>query len=200
MKITAVLLTALLAAAPTARAVDNPDVLRLSQQLQALDVDPETANAAAFERLQARQALDALTAARSKDRPSLTQVAERRVEAAGIAARTVGLQREIDTLERERSDLIVEASRQEASRARQESERLRVQAQIQAEDATRLQEQATQEAAARADAETALDGVADAQTAKLKAARQREAELARREAELTGAAPAPVPVKKKGKK
>lgn len=190
-------LVALLFAAPLAQAADNPDVLRLSQQLQALDADPATANDAAFERLQARQALDALAAARSKDLPLLTQVAERRVEAAGIAARTVGLQRDIDKLERDRSDLIVEASRQEATRARQESERLRVQGQIQAEEAMRLQEQAAQDAAARQDAEVALDGVAGAQAAKLKAARQREAELARREAELMGSAP---PAKPKGKK
>ncbi|MGH8032669.1 MAG: hypothetical protein ACREO8_09970, partial [Luteimonas sp.] len=152
-----------------AQAADNPDVARLAQRLQSLDADLGTAGVAAYERLQARQAIDALAAARSKERPGATLVAERRVETAEIAARTVTLQREIDRLGHERSELIVEASRQEAARARQESERLRVQAQIQAEEALRLREQADQEAAARLDAEAALDGVAGAQAAKLKA-------------------------------
>jgi len=62
-------------------------------------------------------------------------------------------------------------------------------AQIQAEEAARLREQADADAAARADAEGALDSVASGQAAKLRAARQRAAELARQEAELMGEAP-----------
>lgn len=178
---------ALVLASSPARAADNPDVQRLSQRLQALDADPAIANAAAYERLQARQALDALAVARSKRRPAALQMAETRVETAEIAAHTEITQREIDRLERERSELLVEASRQDAARARQEAERLRIQAQVQAEEAARMREQADADAAARQDAETALDDVAGAQAAKLRAARQREAELARREAELTGA-------------
>lgn len=191
---------ALLLALAPARAADNPDVMRLSQRLQALDADPATANAAAYERLQARQALESLAAARSKRRPAALQVAETRVETAEIAARTEVTRREIDRLERERSELLVEASRQDAARARQEAERLRIQAQIQAEEAARLREQADADAAARQDAETVLDDVAGAQAAKLRAARQREAELARREAELTGKPPPKQPSKAKGNK
>lgn len=185
------LAAALCLVATSALAQDDAVTAALVQRLQALDADPATAGVAPYERLQARQAIDALAAARSRDRPTATQVAERRVEAAEIAARTVGLQREIDALDRERSDLLVEASRQDAARARQEAERLRVQAQIQAEEATRLREQADLESAARLDAETALDGVAGGEAEKLRAARQREAELARREAELMGEAPPP---------
>ena len=194
-------LALLLLVAPLAHAADNPDVVRLSQRLQVLDADPATGGVAAYERLQARQALETLAAARSSQRPSALRVAEQRVGTAEIAARTAVTQREIDKLDRERSELLVEASRQDAARARQEAERLRVQAQIQAEEAARLRQQADEDATARADAETVLDGVAGDQAAKLRAARQREAELAKREAELRGdAVPAPVPKKTKGKK
>jgi hypothetical protein len=104
------------------------------------------------------------------------------------------VQREIDRLDRERSELLVEASRRDAARARPEAERLRIQAQVQAEEAARLREQADADAAARADAEGALDSVASGQAAKLRAARRRAAELARQEAELMGEAP-PAPAK-----
>lgn len=191
---------ALLLALTPARAADNPDVPRLSQRLTALDADPATANAAAYERLQARQAIEALAAARSKRRPDALRMAETRVETAELAAHTEVTRREIDRLERERSELLVEASRQDAARARQEAERLRIQAQVQAEEAARLREQADADAAARQDAETVLDDVAGAQAAKLRAARQREAELARREAELTGAKPPAKSGKSKGNK
>ncbi|MEE7558488.1 hypothetical protein HH299_01075, partial [Xanthomonas sp. Kuri4-2] len=68
--------------------------------------------------------------------------------------------------------------------ARQEAERLRVQSQIQAEEAERLRQSAEQEALARQDAELALTSVAGKQTAKLNAAQQKAAQLAREEAEL----------------
>lgn len=188
-------LAALLLVAPLAHAAENPDVLRLSQRLQALDADPATATVAAYERLKARQALDALAAARSSVRANALLVAEQRVETAEIAAHTEIIRSEIGQLDRERGDLLVEASRRDAARARQEAERLRIQAQIQAEEAARLRLQADQASAAQQEAETVLDNVAGAQAAKLRAARERAAELARREAELMGeTAPPPEPV------
>ena len=137
-----------------------------------------------YERLQARQALASLDAARSNQRASALQIAQWRVETAEIAARTERSRRELVELERQRSQLLVEASRQDAVRARQEAERLRIQAQIQAEEAARLRLAAEEEGAARQQAETVLQGVASGEAAKLRAARQREAELKRREAEL----------------
>lgn len=182
------LLSAWLAAAPAHAAEDDPDAARLSQRLQQLDGDLRLANAASYERLQARQAIDRLLAARSRDRANALYVAERRVETAEVAAGNELTRREIERLDRERSDLLVEASRRDAERARQEAERLRVQAQIQAEETERLRLAAEQEAAARQQAEGVLDDVAGAQAKKLRAARQRQAELARREAELMGEA------------
>lgn len=153
-------------------------------RLQALEADPRLGGFAAYERLRAQQAVDALAAARSSQREHAARVAARRVSIAELVARTEATRREIDRLDRERSELLVEASRQEAERARQEAERLRVQAQIQAEEAQRLRAAADAEAAARQQAEDVIVDVAGDQTAKLAAARAKEAGLARQEAEL----------------
>src|SRR5690606_6383148 len=179
MKYLSIGLAALLLAAPLAQAAENPELVRLSQRLQALDADPATAQVAAYERLQARQALQALEQARSSARPAALKVAQARVETAEVAAQTAVIEREIDRLDRERSELLVEASRRDAARARREAERLRIQAQIQAEEAARLREQADAATTAQAEAEGALDSVASGQAARLRAARQRAAELAR---------------------
>ncbi|MEN5116738.1 hypothetical protein ABE488_05310 [Luteimonas sp. TWI662] len=160
------------------------DEAALQQRLQAIDADAGTAGAAAYERLQARQALAALATARSSQRASALQIAQWRVETAEVAAKTEVARRELGGLERDRAQLLVEASQQDAVRARQEAERLRIQAQIQAEEAARLRLAAEEELAARQQAETVLQGVASGEAAKLRAARQREAELKRREAEL----------------
>ena len=157
----------------------------LQARLQALDADPERATLAAYERLRARQALDALAGTRgAQAKADARQVAEWRVETAEIAAATGLARRQIDRLDRERSELLVEASRQDAARARAEAERLRIQAQIQAEEAERLRLEAEMESGARQRAEGVLDDVAKSQAERLRAARQREAELKRQEAEL----------------
>jgi hypothetical protein len=160
---------------------DNADAGRL----QALDADPRLNGFAAYERLRAHQALDAALAIRNaKSRDAAVQRAGRRIEIAELAARTEATRRQIDRLDRQRSELLVEASRQEAERARQEAERMRVQAQIQAEEAQRLRLAAETEAAARQQAEDVILDVGGEEAAKLKAARERDAELARQETEL----------------
>lgn len=163
----------------------------LAQRLVALDANADTSGVAAYERLQARQAVDALGNARSRDSADALYVAERRVQVAEIAARTAVMQREVDRLERERSELLVEASRQDAVRARAEAERLRLEAQVQAEEAARLRQQAAAAAAAMQDVEGALSTIEGAQEAKREAAREREAALARKEAELIAGGPLP---------
>lgn len=173
-----------LAFSVSAQPAPDPDVARLSQRIAALDADPTTSPLAAYERLRARQAIDAVAAARSRDRAGAVYVAERRVQAAELAARIQAAQRELEQLDRERSELLIEASRRDAERARAEAERLRIQAQIQAEEAERLRLQALASQQAVADADLALEGVADAQAATIEAAREREVRLARQEAEL----------------
>jgi hypothetical protein len=183
---------------------DDPDIARLAQRVSISESSPDAAQYGAYERLKARQAIDAVRTARSRDRAWAFRIADRRVEIAEIVTRTQLAQREIDRLDRERSDLLVEASRRDADRARAESERLRVQAQIQAEEAERLRVAAEQETQARQQAEGLLDNVAGQQAAKLRAARERDAELARKEAELLGQtggdAPKPTPKPKPKKK
>jgi hypothetical protein len=158
-----------------------------AMRLQALDADPRLNGLAAYQRLQARQAVEALATVRSSQRANATVLAARRVSIAELAARSELTERAIDRLDRSRSELLVEASRREAERARQEAERLRVQAQIQAEETQRLRAAAEAEAAARQQAEDVIIDVGGEQAAKLKAARKREADLARQEAELMAA-------------
>ena len=178
-------------ATQTALAAENPVVVQLNQRLAALQADPDLADLAAYEKLQAQHAVTAFSKARRSQRETAQYVAERRVQIAEIAARAQAARREADRLDRTRSELLVEASRREAERARREAERLRVQAQIQAEETVRLRLAAEAEALARQEAETTLDTVAGQQANRLSAARQRELKLAREEAELVSGAKLP---------
>jgi outer membrane protein OmpA-like peptidoglycan-associated protein len=155
-----------------------------AQRLLALEADPRLNAHAAYERLQARQALDAAANARSSERAVAQELAGRRVAIAELSARTGATLARIDRLDRERSELLVEASRQDAARARAEAERLRMEAQIQLEEAQRLRAAAEAESMARQEAEEVIFDVAGEQAARLQAAREREAELARQEAAL----------------
>ncbi|KAF1686633.1 hypothetical protein B1992_06910 [Pseudoxanthomonas broegbernensis] len=171
-------------AAPPARAAEDAEASRLQARLAALQGDPVQARLGIYERLDAQQAVAALAKARRAERADALYLAERRVEIAEIAAGNEAAQRELVRLDMQRSELLLEASRREAERARRESERLRIQAQIQAEEAERLRMAAEAEAAARSEVEEALGKATGRQTAQLSAARRKEAELARQEAEL----------------
>ncbi len=161
-----------------------PAAAPAAQRLQLLDADPRLNPFAQYERLQARQALAAAQAAGKRERVAAEQLAERRVGIAEQAARIEAARRDIDRLERERSELLVEASRRDAERARAEAERLRMEAQVQAEEAARLRAQAEQ-------AEAVLDTAQIDQGARVAAAREKEAALARKEAELVAGARLP---------
>jgi len=169
---------------PSALDSEPPATGDYAMRLQALAADPQLTAFGAFERLRAQQAVDALAKAPRRKHEAADYLALRRVEIAELTARTESSRRDIDQLDRERSELLVEASRRDAEAARAEAERLRVQAQIQAEEAERLRQQAAQSDLAMQDVEAAIAGVSDVQAAKLRAAREREAKLAREEAEL----------------
>lgn len=168
-----------------ALAKDDPEAIALSNRLAALQANPQTADVARYERLQAQQAINAFAEAKRRDRDELRFLADRRVEIAETAARAAAARRQLEQVEGTRSELLIEASRREAVRARQEAERLRMQSQMQAEEAEQLRQQAEAEMLARQDAEQALSSVASKQTARLSAAQQKAAQLAREEAELT---------------
>lgn len=185
---TASIVLSLALLAGTAHAQSGPaieDVARLGQRLQVLDADMNLAGVAAYERLRAQQAIQSLAAARSnQQRADTLALAERRVEIAEVASATELARREVERLERTRGELLLEATRQEAARARAEAEQLRLQARLQAEEAQRLREAAEAEALARQEAEDLIQTVGGAEAERLRAARAREAELARQEAEL----------------
>ena len=187
-----ILLAACLAlASVSVRAADDADVARLQARMDTLQADPALGRMAAFEQMEARQAIARLDDARRSERAGMLYVAERRVEIAETAAAAESARRELAALDLQRSELLLQASRRDAERARQEAERLRIQSQIQAEEAERLRLAAEAEAAARTDVEQALTSVTGKQTAQLSAARRKEAQLARQEAELVSGAKLP---------
>lgn len=162
----------------------DPAVQQLQQRLRTVASRPEQAAATAYERLRAEQAVQMLADAPSRQREFARQLANRRVEIAEIAGRTASAQQQLEQLERERSDLLLEASRQDAAQARAEAERLRVQAQIQAEEALRLRAEAEAASLARDEAENLILDVGGEEADRLRKARERAAELERQEAEL----------------
>lgn len=178
-----------LAPAALAAAKPDPDVERLQASLAVLDGDPALADLAGLERLRARQALTALQAARSRDRPQALFLAEHRVEIAQDAAQAELLEHQADQLDRERDAILLEASRRDADQARQEAERLRVQTLAREEEAERLTVSAEADRQAREQSDaTAVAATAEAaQARKLAQAREHEASLARKEADLAAA-------------
>ncbi len=161
----------------------DPDVGRLRAQLQGIDTDPAYADLARVERLQARQAIDALAIARRSDRVQALFVAERRLDIAGFVAEAEHHQRQLEQLEREHGRILLEASRRDAEMARLETEKLRLQSLARAEEAQRAQEEA-----ANAIALSELSTAEAEQAKRLAQAQAAEAALARKEADLAFAA------------
>jgi outer membrane protein OmpA-like peptidoglycan-associated protein len=176
------LLAGVAAAAPKA----DPQFDRISAELAALDADPALSGLAGLERLQARQALLRLRDARSRDREHAAWLAVRRVEAAVAAANAQLLEQQSAQLDRERDQIMIEASRRDAVRARREAELLRVQTLAREEEALRLAE-AGRLATEQSEAEAEAANAQAAQANRLAEARAREVELARKEAELAAA-------------
>lgn len=164
------------AQAQSAAKLHEEAVAGLTAELSTLDADPSLGNLAGLERLRARQAIAAASEARRSDREHSVRIARVRLQAARFAAEAELLAEQSDQLDRERDQIMVESSRREAERARRESERLRLKA-LAREEAAEREEAAQTLALEAAGAETA-------QARKLAEARAREAELARREAEL----------------
>lgn len=164
----------------------DADVQRLQTQLDQLEAEASLAGLAGLERLKARQALDALRSAKSRDRSHAVFVAERRIETAQVTAQVELLRRQSQQLDREYDQLQIEISRRDAEMARRENERLRLQSLAREEEAQRLLETERMAREAQAAATAAAEAEAE-QARRLAAARAREAELARREAELASA-------------
>ncbi|TXK59846.1 OmpA family protein [Alkalisalibacterium limincola] len=181
-----ILAIALLANAPlqaqTRDRVDQ-DVERLERDLRRLDDDQALSRLGAVERLQARQAIQAVREARASDREHRIYIADRRIETARAAAQAEQARDRVQELERERDRIVLDAARRDAELARREAERLRMQSLTRQEEALRaLQEREL----SLQEAEAAMEQAE--QSRRLADARGREASLARQEADLASAA------------
>ncbi len=161
------------------------DIERLSRSLSQLEADARLGRYAANEITRARTALLTLDeSGKGKKREHLLYMAERRVDIAWATANVLDFENQLAELQREHSRLQLAAARHEADQARRELDQQRLLAQIRTEEAERQADEARtlgeqETAAARAEAD---------QAQRLAAAQARETTLARREAELAGAA------------
>ena len=173
-----------LAASATAQAKqDTIDVGRLNSSLDQLANDPGMGGYAQAEQARARDAINRLAQASSRERPHALYLAERRVDLAKAAAQLQDAQVKLAQLDREHDQILLDNSRRDADNARRELERQRMQYQLAQEEAARLQEQgqAYSQAADQARAEAA-------QAKKVAAAQSKVATAARREAALAAQA------------
>lgn len=162
---------------------DDIDISRLTGSLNQLADDPGMGNYAQAEQARARDAINRLAQASSRERPHVLYLAERRVDLAKTAAQLQDAQIKLTQLDREHDQILLDNSRRDAELARRELERQRLQYQLAQEESARLQAQGLEysQAAeqARAEAERAK---------KLAAAQSKVARAARRQAELAAQA------------
>lgn len=174
---------ALAVLAPAHARQDDIDISRLTNSLNQLANDPGMGNYAQAEQARARDAINRLAQASSRERPHVLYLAERRVDLAKTAAQLQDAQVKLTQLDREHDQILLDNSRRDAEMARRELERQRLQYQLAQEEAARLQAQGQEysQAAdqARAEAERAK---------KLAAAQSKVAKAAKRQAELAAQA------------
>lgn len=170
-----------LAAVGAARAAkEDMDVARLTSSLEQLSSDPTLGSYAQAEQARARDAVNQLAQARSRDRAHALYVAERRVDLARATAQLQVAQQQVNKLDREHDQILLDGSRREAEQARRELERQRLQYQM-------AQEEAARQLAAGAEATAQAQAQAD-QAKKLAAAQARVANAAKKQAELAAQA------------
>ncbi|MEP6484130.1 MAG: OmpA family protein [Rudaea sp.] len=157
------------------------DFERLRSSLNALSADPALGNLAPAERALAEQAVQALndSSGGKAEHAQRLYVAERRVDIAYAAAQAVEAEQRLAKLDRDHDRMLLEASRRKAETARMEVEKQRIQSMLQAEESERLRAEGEQNAQA-----AELARAQAAQTQRLADAQAKEAELARKEAQL----------------
>lgn len=164
-------------------ATKDPDVARLSAQLEQLSADPELGQYALAQQVLARNAINDLQDAGRSAHDHALFMAEQRVALAQASAKTEADRARLDQLRQEHDQIMLQASQADAAAARAELARQRLQYEAAVQQAQMLQQQgaqATQQAQqAQAEAE---------QAKKLAAAQARAATLARKEARLAEAA------------
>jgi len=169
---------------PSAGASEVPvgdSVAQLSLALDALDLESRDGNAAALERLQARQAIERLQIARTRDQPAALDEAQVLLRTAEYSVKASQLREQLVQLDREHDAIMVEASRRDAALARKETERLRLQALAREEE----QLQGVELESSGAPAVEQAASATGEQARRVAEAKAKEAELARLEEELS---------------
>jgi chromosome segregation ATPase len=179
LRLSAVLL-ALAATGVAQAAKEDMDVARLTNSLDQLSGDPSLGSYAQAEQARARDAVNQLAQARSRDRAHALYLAERRVDLARATAQLQDAQQQINRLDREHDQIQLDGSRREAEMARRELERQRLQYQME-------QEESARQLAAGAEATAQAQAQAD-QAKKVAAAQARVANAAKKQAELAAQA------------
>jgi len=174
------LILALVAAGAAHAAKQDMDVARLNSSLDQLSSDPSIGTYAQAEQARARDAVNQLSQARSRDRAHALYVAERRVDLARATAQLQDAQLQIGKLDREHDQIQLDGSRRETEMARRELERQRLQYQA-------AQEEAARQAAAGAEATAQAQAEAE-QARKLAAAQAKVANAAKKQADLAAQA------------
>lgn len=177
-------LTLILALPLTTQAQSSdPDVQRLSAQLDQLSADPTLGGLALGEQARARDAISQLAQSGRKQRVHWLFMAQQRLALARAAAQAQADQGTLAQLERDHDHIMLEASQADAASARAELDRQRLQYQAAVEQAQMLQQQGA------ASAQQAQQAQMQAQQAQqLAAAQAHAAALAKKEADLAEAA------------
>jgi hypothetical protein len=179
LSITAISLLAVLASATVQAHKDDMDVDRLNNSLNQLASDPTLGTYAQADQALARDAINQLSQAGSRERPHALYVAERRVDQARAEAQLQVAQRQLNQLDQENVELQLDRSRIDANAAQQQLDIQRMQYQLSQQEAARLQAQGQEAAAQAAQAQAEAD-----QARKLAAAQARLAQAAKRQAAL----------------
>lgn len=174
------LLFAMAAVGSVHAAKDDMDVARLNNSLDQLSRDPSIGTYAQAEQARARDAVNQLAQARSRDRAHALYIAERRVDLARATAQLQDAQLQVGKLDREHDQIQLDGSRREADMARRELERQRLQYQA-------AQEESARQLAAGAEAAAQAQAQAD-QAKKLAAAQAKVANAAKKQADLAAQA------------
>jgi hypothetical protein len=181
--IIAVSLLVLLASTAAQARKDDLDVDRLNNSLNQLASDPNLGSYAQADQSLAREAINQLTQASSRERPHALYIAERRVDQARAEAQLQVAQRQLNQLDQENAQLQLDRSRIDAAAAQQQLDIQRMQYQLSQQETARLQAQGQEAADQAAQARAEAD-----QARKLAAAQSKVAQAAKRQAELAAKA------------
>jgi len=182
------LMLMLVCALPTVEAAGIPvaeSVAQLTQEMDGLDREARDGNAAALERLQARQAIERLQAARARDQQAALEEAQVLLKTAEYSVKASQLKDQLVQLDRERDAIMVEAARRDAALARRETERLRLQVLAREEEQSQGIEPESGAMPAEQQAAAASASATGEQARRVAEAKAKEAELARLEEELS---------------